>query len=98
MCNVCDYELGHRNGCCLDGCDLGCDPDDPGYIQCSVCGREIMSGEEFIFDIRSGNAVVCSGCIEEFELSDVLEICGISSVTDAIAQLSGKVLHAGETY
>ena len=98
MCDVCDYELGHRCGCCLDGSDYGDYDRSPGYMTCSVCGREILSGEEFIFDLRCGNAAVCSDCIEEFDISDLLEICGLSSVTEAISVFSGKVLRAGETY
>ena len=100
MCDVCDHELGHRCGCCLDGNDYS-DRDDYGetdHMECSVCGREILCGDEFIFDLRLGNAAVCSDCIEEFEIADVLEICGLSSVTEAISVFSGKVLRAGETY
>lgn len=90
MCEVCDYDIGHMDGCCLDG---GC-----GGIVCSICGREIGPGDEFIYDMRDGCAVVCASCIEEFPLSDLLEICGYSSATELIAETTGKIFRAGETY
>ena len=84
MCEVCDYDIGHMDGCCLDG---GCG----GGIVCSICGREIGPGDKFIYDMRDGCAVVCASCIEEFPLSDLLEICGYSSATELI-------FRAGEKY
>lgn len=106
MCDVCDFDFGHLNGCPLgyeeryDYDSLSGEDNSIGTsLSCSICGDEIGHGQLYIYHPNGeGEGIVCSECIECFSLTDVLEICGLSTVTEAIAELSGKVMRAGERY
>lgn len=92
MCDICDYELdfGHYDGCPLDGYEYGA-------LICSVCGEQIRQGQVYVYEPDShGGGFVCSDCIEAFSVAEILEICGISSVSELIAELSDKLLIASE--
>ncbi len=95
MCDICDYDfdVGHFEGCPLDG-DYGC-----GGLVCSLCGEQITSGQHYIYDPDShGEGYVCSDCIESLSVVEILDICGVSSVTEIIAELSDRLLKASESY
>ena len=103
ICRVCDGDIGHRDGCCLDGGDIREigeieELNDTDELVCSMCGQTIASGEEYIYDVRYGCEAVCGECIEHLEMLDVLEICGVQSVTELIAITTDKICRAGETY
>lgn len=99
MCDVCELELGHMERCPLD---YGCNDDgefEMSSISCSVCGEAILPGESYIYDPNGdGGGIICSGCIEELSVSEILDICGTSSVAEIISELSGKLMKAGERY
>ncbi len=101
MCDVCDRDIGHLDGCPLDygtGGDYYDNADDEGgSFSCSVCGSPIAVGDAYIYDPDT-DGIVCSECIEEFSVSDILEICGLSSVTEALSVFSGKVMKRGDIY
>ena len=103
MCDVCDFDFGHVEGCPLsydepyDSLLEGESSD--ASLSCSVCGDVIGHGQLYIYHPNGeGEGIVCSECIECFSLTDVLEVCGLDSVTEAIAELSGKVMRAGDRY
>ncbi len=94
MCDICDYdfEFGHYDGCPMEEREYGA-------LICSVCGEQIHQGQLYVYEPggRSGG-FVCSDCIEELSISEILEICGFSSVTEIIAELSDKLMKASEAY
>ncbi len=94
MCDVCDYDFGHIHGCPLDY-----DEQSEADVSCSLCGGVIDHGQLCIYHPNGdGDGFVCAECIEAFSVSDILEVCGLSTVTEIIAELSGKVMRAGDRY
>lgn len=95
MCDICEVSFGHLEGCPLD---YG-DPYENCGLYCSLCGEEISDGQNYIYDPDGdGEGIVCSECIEAFSVSDILEVCGVSSVAEIISVLAGKVMKAGDRY
>lgn len=95
MCDICDYDLdfGHYEGCPLDG------RYGYGTLSCSVCGEQIRQGQHYIYNPDGhGDGFVCSDCIESFSVTEILDVCGISSVTEIISELSDKLMKASEPY
>ncbi len=94
MCDICDYDFGH-----IDGCPLDIDEGSVGSLRCSLCGEIISHGQSYIYNPDGdGDGIVCDECIENFSISEILDICGFSSVTEAISEFSGKVMRSGDRY
>ncbi len=95
MCDICDFDFpsDHYEGCPLEG-DYGY-----GALSCSVCGEQIRQGQYYIYDPEMhGEGFVCSDCIESFSVTEILDVCGISSVTEIIAELSDKLMKVSDQY
>ncbi|MCD7944249.1 MAG: hypothetical protein LUH43_05100 [Clostridia bacterium] len=92
MCDVCGCDVGHIRGCPMERRGRY-------EIECAVCGGEICMDEICIYvpeSSRHEHGFICERCIEEFTTADILEVCGMSSVSEIISELSGKVMRLGE--
>lgn len=68
-------------------------------LSAQLCGEVISDGQSYIYaPDGDGDGIVCSECIEAFSVAEILEVCGISSVTEVISVLAGKVMKAGDRY
>ncbi|MFY9381163.1 MAG: hypothetical protein WBI55_09295 [Eubacteriales bacterium] len=105
MCDVCGYGFSHMEGCPLNAGDAGCADEyfcDSGCgseLVCGSCGSCIYPDDTYIYGLRHGvGQIICEMCIEKLSMAEFLDICGLGSVSEALSEITDKIMKAGESY
>ena len=58
-----------------------------------------LPDDTYIYGLRHGvGQIICEMCIEKLSMAEFLDICGLGSVSEALSEITDKIMKAGESY